>query len=138
MNENMSRTEDGEDLIFAYTRAQAIADGVLVDMTQGHLGALLKEAGFQLHTAMTATAFVQAVGPIGGGALPPGQDVLGRWWDVLMVLRHAVAQNPGTDRVHFQVAVWNGRRSEAVNLWAHIGPGDDGRPVVTIMLEGED
>ena len=23
-------------------------------------------------------------------------------------------------------------------LWAHVGPGDDGEPVLTIMCEGED
>ena len=128
----------GWDVISTYTRAQAIEDGVLVDMTQGDLGELLKEAGFRLHTAMTATAFAQAIGPIGGVELPPGQDLKGRWWDVLMVLRYAVARNRKTDRVHFQVSVWNGRRNEDVNLWALIGPGDDAQPVLTIMLEGED
>ena len=23
-------------------------------------------------------------------------------------------------------------------LWAHVGPGDEGEPVLTVMLEGED
>jgi len=123
------------DLIHSYTRAQAIEDGVLVDMTRGDLGETLREAGFRLHTAMTATAFRKAIGI---GDLPAGQDVRGRWWDVLMVLRYAVARNRKTDRVHFQVSVWNGRRNEDVALWALTGPGDDGQPVITIMLEGDD
>ena len=123
------------DLICTYTRKQAIEDGVLVDMTQGDLGETLREAGFRLHTAMTTTAFRQVIGV---GDLPAGQDVRGRWWDVLMVLRHAIAQNRKTDRVHFQVSVWNGQKNEDVNLWAMIGPGDDGQAVLTIMLEGED
>ena len=136
-NRNTTVVPDGEDwdVISTYTRAQAIEDGVLVDMTQGDLGETLREAGFRLHTAMTATAFHQVIGV---GDLPAGQDVRGRWWDLLMVLRHAVAGNRNTDRVHFRVSVWNGRKSEDVNLWAQIGPGDDGRPVLTIMLEGED
>jgi hypothetical protein len=25
-----------------------------------------------------------------------------------------------------------------VRMWVHVGPGDDGEPVATIMLEGED
>jgi hypothetical protein len=127
--------DDGWEMIATYTRAQAIEDGVLVDMTQGDLGETLREAGFQLHTAMTATAFRQVIGV---GDLPAGQDVRGRWWDVLMVLRYAIARDGQTDRVHFQVSVWNGRKGVNVNLWALIGPGDDAQPVLTIMLEGED
>jgi len=125
------------DLIYSYTRKQAIEDGVLVDLMQPETAPLVCEAGFRLPLAMTATAFGKAVAPI-GGELPPGQDLNGRLWDVLTVLRHAIRRNRDTDRVHFTVAVWNGQRHEDVKLWAQIGPGDDGQPVITIMLEGED
>ena len=124
-------------VIFSYTRAQAIEDGVLVDLGQDAFASLVHEAGFRVPIAMTATAFGAAVAPI-GGRLPPGQDVKGRLWDVLYLLRFAIRGNRETDRVHFTVAVRNGKRHNDVNLWALIGPGDDGEPVITIMMEGED
>jgi hypothetical protein len=69
-----------------------------------------------------------------------GQSLTGRLWDVLWMLRAASDKAANCDRVHFQVLVdihGDGRR-EMVNLWAVCGPGDDARPVITIMLEGED
>jgi hypothetical protein len=41
--------EDDDDLIYAYTRAQALADGVLVDVSP-----MAREAGFRFPTAITA------------------------------------------------------------------------------------
>lgn len=126
------------DLIHRYSRKQAIEDGVLVDLLQGETAPLVKQAGFRLHVAMTATAFSEAVAPI-GGELPPGQDLKGRLWDVLMVLRTRIRAAPdGEDRLHFKVSVWDGERRREVPLWALCGPGDEGEPVITIMLEGED
>jgi hypothetical protein len=56
------------------------------------------------------------------------------------MLRAASGQARSSDRVHFQVLVdvHGDGRHEVVNLWALCGPGDDARPVITIMLEGED
>ena len=125
-----------DNVIFSYTRKQAIEDGVLVDLTQGELGELLKEAGFKIHTAMTATAFAEAVAKE-GEELPAGQDVKGRLWDVLFVLRMAIRKVSG-DRVHFEVSVFDGDNHNKVKLWAMVGPGDEAEPVLTIMLEGED
>jgi hypothetical protein len=128
-------------IIFSYTRAQAIEDGVLVDLTgQDESAKLVREAGFKLPVAMTATAFSEAVGPI-GSELPAGQSWRGRLWDVLMLLRHAVALNRNTDRVNFQVSVdvdGTGQNRKTVKLWALVGPGDTADPLLTIMLEGED
>lgn len=126
------------DLISVYTRAQAIADGVLVDLMQGEMVSLVREAGFRIPVAMTASAFHETIAPI-GGELPEGQDLKGRLWDVLSVLRFAIKNcAPGDDRVEFQVSVWNGTRSDLHRLWALVGPGDTAEPVLTIMLEGED
>ena len=126
------------DLIHRYTRKQAIEDGILVDLMQGETAPLVKEAGFTFHLAMTATAFSEAVAPI-GGELPIGQDLKGRLWDVLMVLKAAIRALPeGEDRAHFQVSVWDGHKRIVVKLWALCGPGDEGEPVITIMCEGED
>ena len=130
------------DVVHTYTRKQAIADGVLVDMTQDKFGELLRAAGFNRHTAMTATGFAKVIG--GEEQMPEGQDALGRWWDVLMVMRAAIKErihrDPAkrVDHVPFQVKVWNGQNYETVSLYVNCGPGDNAEPVLTIMLEGED
>lgn len=110
---------DVDDYIARYTRADAIADGTLVDVT-----AYAREAGLTLPTAMTAT-FVAEL-----GADDP--VVLGR---VLGALRAAAAfAGQGTDRVEISVR----GRWGWVDAWALVGPGDDLRPVLTVMSEGED
>lgn len=133
-------------VIYQYTRADAIEDGVLVDLMQhptperpelDDLCSLVREAGFRVPVAITATAFNETVAPT-DGELPPGQNLKGRLWDVLMALRVAGRLRADDDRVHFKVAVWNGKKREDVALWALCGPGDDAKPVLTIMLEGED
>jgi hypothetical protein len=140
------------DPIYSYTRAQAIADGVLVDLTtatddQGQL--LCQQAGFKVPVAITRTAWAKTVEA--GGAWKPngdgeilelkgGQSLTGRLWDLLWLLRVACGQANSSDRIHFQVRVdvTGDGRHETVKLWALCGPGDDASPVITIMLEGED
>jgi hypothetical protein len=138
--------------IFSYTRAQAIADGVLVDLTSATDDKgqrLCPQAGFKVAVAITRTAWAQTIEaggswrPDGEGEvleLKGGQSLTGRLWDLLCMLRVASRKAANSDRVHFQVLVdvhGDGRR-ETVSLWALCGPGDDAQPVITIMLEGED
>ncbi len=138
--------------IFRYTRAQAIADGVLVDLTtaaddKGQR--LCPQAGFKVPVAITRTAWAKTIEaggswkPDGEGEvleLKGGQSLTGRLWDVLWMLRVASGQAANSDRIHFQVLVdvHGDGRHETVSLWALCGPGDDAQPVITIMLEGED
>jgi hypothetical protein len=138
--------------IHSYSRCQAIADGLLVDLTtatddRGQL--LCKEAGFKVPVAITRAAWsktVEAGGtwkPHGDGKvleLKGGQSLTGRLWDVLWMLRVEIGKASNNDRIQFQVLVdVNGDGShELVKLSALCGPGDDARPVITIMVEGED
>lgn len=126
-------------MIFSYTRADAIADGVLVDlMADPRTAGVVREAGFKLPIVMTGTSYEAAVGT---GELPSGQSRAGRLWDVLSVLHCAIRRLPaGEDRVEFKVAVDTDGQGhhKTVALWCLCGPGDDGEPVLTIMLEGED
>jgi hypothetical protein len=138
--------------IYSNTRAQAIADGVLLDLTsatddKGQL--LCHQVGLKVPVAITRTAWAKTIEaggtwkPHGDGEileLKGGQSLTGRLWDVLWMLRMVCCQASDTDRIRFQVLVdvnGNGRH-EAVRLWALCGPGDDAKPVITIMLEGED
>ena len=138
--------------IFRYTRAQAIADGALVDLTtatddKGQL--LCQQAGFKVPVAITRAAWAKTIEaggswkPDGDGEvleLKGGQSLTGRLWDVLWMLKVASGKAANSDRVHFQVLVdvHGDGRHETVKLWALCGPGDNAQPVITIMLEGED
>lgn len=125
---------DDWPVIFAYTRAQALADGVLVDATP-----LAKEAGFKYPVALTSAAWADCV------AVPQGvddQDETGRLWDVLNVLRFAIQATNGresTSQLRFKVSVVTGPGNrEEIQLKSVCGPGDDAEPVITIMLPDED
>jgi hypothetical protein len=134
------------DVIYAYTRAQAIEDGVLVEVE----AKFAEEAGFRLPVALTSAAYEKAVAlPEGRPQIIPGggfdtvgangQSVRGRLWDVLNVARFAICGAPqGADRASFSVSVAREQGSETVRMYVHVGPGDDGSPVLTILLEGED
>jgi len=122
------------DVIYAYTRAQALEDGVLVDA-----GEAAKEAGFKWPVALTQAAWAQAV------TVPAGcegfQTEAGRLWDVLNLARWAAKLGTlsGEDRVRFDVLrVVRPEESAMLALDLHVGPGDEGEPVLTIMLPGED
>lgn len=131
-------------VIYSYTRAQAIADGVLVDISK-LWPKLVEEAGIKMPLAMTCTAFQTVVGPISSkglkeSPLPEGQSYEGRLWDVLFVFRTVAHAKPDSDRVHFRVSVLNldTHKHETVHLWGHCGQGDNGEAVLTLMLEDED
>lgn len=142
--------DDEWPVIFSYTRAQAIEDSVLVDLTAPDSMAemLCRGAGFKLPIAMTTTAFHETVlagatkDDAGIFTFPEGQSAKGRLWDVLNTMRAAIKANPGASETHFTVNVdkYGDGQSErrAVTLWCKIGAGDTLDPVLTILLEGED
>src|SRR5689334_14978688 len=123
---------ENADLIHRYTRAEAIADGVLVDVSP-----TAKEAGIRYPVALTRAVWERCV------TVPPGvacQDESGRLWDVLWLLRCAVRRSHGTE-VRFGVHLRNDNRDRTpplVQLKAVCGPGDQGEPVVTVLLPDED
>ena len=124
---------ENADLIHRYTRAQAIEDGVLIDVS-----AVAREAGLRYPVALTCGAWARCV------AVPPGvecQDEAGRLWDVLFLLRLAIGRSDGGPEVRFGVHVRDDNREGTpplVRLKALCGPGDDGEPVITVMLPEED
>jgi len=122
---------DDADVISTYSRAQAIEDGVLVDVSE-----LAREAGFRVPVAITA-ALHGLLSDIPKGS---GEDYTGRLWDVLRMVALAARRAASSDRVHVEVIVNQpGKpRGALVKLWSLIGPGDTWEPVITIMLESED
>jgi hypothetical protein len=127
-------TNHDDIVIFRYTRAQAIRDGVLIDVSE-----LAREAGFRMPVAITAAAWgLCVVVPHG----VTGQDETGRLWDVLWMLRYAIGRSErGLDEIRFCLHVRNSDEESVpplVKLKALCGPGDDAEPVITILLPDED
>jgi hypothetical protein len=123
---------DESHLIHRYTRAEAIADGVLVDVSS-----VAREAGIRYPTALTRAVWERCV------AVPPGvlcQDEPGRLWDIVWMLSLAIRQSKGT-LVHFALHVRNDNKERTpplVRLKAICGPGDDAEPVLTVTMPNED
>ncbi len=125
------------EVIHTYSRAQGIDDGVLVDLRQVDVGAV-EEAGFKYPVACTAEVFVQCI-DLTKAATRAGNDIKGRLWDVLWMLKCAIRRSTNTTRINFTVAVVRERvRPTPTQLVAVCGPGDNGEPVITIMFPGED
>ena len=94
-----------EDMVFTYSRAQALEDGVLVDVTQ-----TAKEAGFKVPVAVSAKVWHDVVEP-DQTALDRGESEGGRLWDVLWMARLAAkAAAPGDDLINFQALATIGER----------------------------
>ena len=117
--------------ISTYSRAQAIDDGVLVEVPAD----LLAEASFRFPIAFTASAWVEAVQVTEDS--PAGQDEAGRLWDVLTVLKFAINRSRGGDTLRFPVSVAKRGGRRTVKLVSKVGPGDHMEPVITIDVEVE-
>ena len=133
MNNSDQNSPFGE-VIYSYTRKQAIADGVQVEVTS-----TAKEAGISFPVFLTRTVFDSYV------AVPPniqGQDEAGRLWDIVWMLRFAILRSrPGSDRIPVALYVRNDNRAaKLVKLIAQCGPLDidDPQPAITVMMPDED
>lgn len=131
-------TENSEspfgEVIFSYTRKQALADGFQVDVTTA-----AKEAGISFPVFITRAAFEKFV------AVPPGiegQDEAGRLWDVVWMLRFAIYRaKPGASRIPVAFYCRNDERdAKLYKLIAECGPLDldDPQPSITLMMPDED
>ena len=127
------------EVISTYTRAQAIEDGVLIDA-----GSMAQEAGFKWPVAVTSAAWADCVAwSEDDSDKQVHQDQSGRLWDVLFMASHAIRTGPGSgDRLLFQLyrLPRDGRsiKAELTTLKLIVGPGDQGEPVITILLPHED
>ena len=131
MNEHKKIMDDiwaNAEVIHVYTRAEAIRDGVLRDVTE-----VAKEAGFSIPCALTADAWVDCVKWTRDDEL---QDESGRLWDVVWMASMAARRHPNSDAIPFSLLrIPNnsaGTKPEMIGLWLVIGPCDNGEPVLTI------
>jgi hypothetical protein len=121
-------------VIYAYCRAQAVADGMQIEVTK-----TAQEAGIRFPVFLTRAVYEAYV------AVPPGvagQDEAGRLWDILWMTRMAILRaRPGCDRLPVTLYVRNNDRApKLVKLITACGPLDidDPQPAITVMLPEED
>ena len=133
----MSAQHDADSfgpVIFSYTRSQAVADGVQVEVTK-----TAAEAGIKFPVFITRGVFELCV------AVPPNvscQDEAGRLWDVVWMLRFAILRaRAGVQRIPVALYVRNSDTHPArlVKLIATVGPLDidDPQPAITVMMPDE-
>ena len=130
---------DGAPVVHAYSRAQALEDGVLVDVTE-----TAREAGWKWPVALTATVYDRCVRWTDEDTRRKprtGQDERGRLWDVVCVSAVLARGRRGIYSFLYRLTVvprpGYGRKRTQV-LKCSVGPGDDGGGVVTIMYPGEE
>lgn len=131
------------EVIHAYSRREAIADGLLVDVSE-----TAREAGIGFPVAMTREAWEDCVAWAMEDNYRKGtiQDERGRLWDVVWMLRCFIrASRPSEgngDRLLFSLyrtpRKGSGHVARKVTLKALCGPGDDAEPVITVMMTHED
>jgi len=124
-------------IIFSYTRKQAIEDGVLVDLTPW-----ASETGFRIPVACTAEVWHRYVVPP-ADTKELGQSERGRGHDLLWMLYCAIQsrthRQSNLDTLLYQVLFLQApEQTQTVELKSVCGPGDEGEPVLTIMLPHED
>ena len=125
------------EVISRYTRAQAIEDGVLIDVTE-----TARQAGIKYPVALTTAVYDEYVHV--PKALKGIQDEAGRLFDILWMYAWAVrigevSGNQGNFTVSFlmyetkSISEQARARQETITLKAVCGPDDDGSPCITIM-----
>ena len=122
------------DIIFRYTRAEAIDDGVLVDLSE-----IATEAGFKYPVAIT-----QGVNAVLNNLEVVGQDFQGRAWDMFTIFKLEIKKQTG-DTTYFAPLFARANKKdknkfivEPVEMYAKVHAGDNPKPVITIMILGED
>lgn len=120
----------GFNVVSVYTRKQAIADGVLVDLSASFPTECRM---YKWPVACTSTVWAM----IERAAEDEGCEVAVYAWDVVYMSYMAVqaAKSSGTQLL-YKVCLPIGKPEKLLKFVC--GPGDSGEPVITIMLAEED
>ncbi|MFD1675633.1 DUF6573 family protein [Alicyclobacillus fodiniaquatilis] len=121
------------EVISTYTRADAIADGVLVDVTE-----TAKAAGVKIPVAVTQKLWAEFITPDPRFVKSHGQSIEGRLWDVLSLFAIYARRVSGTSFTYTVQFVMKESQKRNVQIQALIHEGDHCQPVITLSLPGED
>lgn len=119
------------EVVSSYTRKQALEDGFLADVSE-----MAREAGVKFPTAVSSAVYAMLED------IPKNmsyQSVSGRLWDLMWQLRCKIAASGGGDLIYFTMIVHLGTSKKKTHeFYAKCHGGDNGEPVITVMLKGED
>ncbi len=120
------------NLIYSYSRAQALADGVLVDVTEQ-----ARQTGFVCPVAITHAVHVMLESM--PEAVQGIQSYAGRLHDCLWMAFIGIKRAPGGgSELPYQFYLSTERAApQLITLKLVCGPGDEGEMVITIMELGE-
>lgn len=119
--------------ISVFTRADALSDGILSDVSE-----IAEEEGFKVPVALTRAAYL---------SLEPseeersrGDDLRGRLHDLFWTMRQTLRRKSYLEasRIDFQLNLFQDGNHLSLTLRALLHPGDRGEPVITILLPNED
>ncbi len=119
----MESTETTDNIIFAYTRQDAIDDGVFIDITK-----TAEEAMIRFPTCISSNLYHTYINP---DPMPENQDEKGRLWDLLTVFYYT-AKSAKDSFMKFTVK-FSGKN---VEVWAVCEPASptDPQPCINIFL----
>ncbi|MEN6319765.1 MAG: DUF6573 family protein [Syntrophaceae bacterium] len=120
---------EGAEIIFSYTRAQAIEDGVLIDLS----GPFPVDTRVFKHP-VACTSAVWTL--IEDAHEKSGQGYDATVWDICFMAVNCQIKQIDPSTVLFRVGIPLGGKEHTLKIVC--GPGDDGKPVMTIMLPYED
>jgi hypothetical protein len=120
------------EVLFEYSRKQALEDGVLVDLNQI---IPIHESGYKFPVACTVA--VWAIIDTAVKNPKHCNDYKGVVWDILHMSRNYQTERWESGCM-FKVINTGAGPKETYRLKIECGPGDEGEPVLTIMLPDED
>lgn len=118
--------------ISVYTRAQALEDGRLIDVSE-----TAREAGITFPVAITAALHADI------SNIPQEhsyQSYAGRLWDCIWMLRcgiQGLIPRRGDDQRFEYDLIMHLGMAKRYSVKAVCGPGDDGEPVITLLSSDE-
>lgn len=115
------------NIVFSYTRAQALQDGTLIEVTNA-----ARTHGFRLPFALSYAVFARFVAGDADGESGRLYRLLRRSYEQARAA--ARSAGGGGDRIYFDFT--DDRGSE--HLILHVGPGDTAAPVLTLMTQADD
>lgn len=127
---------EGAEVVYAFTRKQALQDGFQVDGNIGDFAEVTKQH-FKFPVYMTSEVF---------GIIERAvenkrhcNDIKGVWHDILWMLKMAARHSNG-QIIHFKVIITGAGKNKYWTFKAECGPMDidDPRPSITIMLPEQD
>ena len=126
------------NIIYQYSRQQALSDGMLVDVSS-----TAREAGFTIPVAVTEAVWSRYIDWSEEDTQRQTiQDCTGRLWDVLWMLRLSIKHHTTAAILSYRLSVvprdGKSRKATLTTLKSIISGGDNGEPVITIMLPDED